>query len=123
MLKFREPVARTRFVAEPKPVLLGSFGETGELVIKRFQSQFLFFVKNSDQESVGTKWDCGDAGRELRGLVIGNHSESMTAFAAELRILSNLSSTFLTGPSETHSFHLLNFRAESLLEDDYVGHV
>jgi len=47
----------------------------------------------------------------------------MTAFAAELRILSNLSSTFLTGPSETHSFHLLNFRTESLLEDDYVGHV
>lgn len=104
VLKFREPVARTRFVAEPKPVLLGSFGETGELVIKRFQSQFLFFVKNSDQESVGTKWDCGDAGRELRGLVIGNHSESMTALAAELRIFGNLSTTFLAKSNETHNF-------------------
>jgi len=91
-------------VAKPKPVLLGTFGETGELVIKRFQSQFLFFVKNSDQESVGTKWDCGDADRELRGLVIGNHSESMTALAAELRIFGNLSTTFLAKSNETHNF-------------------
>ena len=50
VFKFREPVARTRFVAEPKPVLLGSFGETGELVIKRFQSQFLFLLKTATRK-------------------------------------------------------------------------
>jgi hypothetical protein len=36
-------------------------------------------------------------------LVIGNDSESMTALAAELGILSNLSTTFLARNSGTHN--------------------
>jgi hypothetical protein len=66
-------------------------------------SSILLFVKNSQQKSVGTAGNWGDADRVLGHLVIGNCSESITALTAKLRILSNLSSTFLARHSGIHN--------------------